>query len=81
MRIIAITLFAGFVFSVAEPSVAPEMPVEAVGSAAPNIVSDPVDPIITGVRVSPEHLKAWEEQRRKYLECPECVASQPYPGD
>ena len=81
MRFVAITLFAGFVFSVAEPSVAPELPMEKVGSSSKELISDPIDPIVTGKRITPEHLKAWEDRRKRYLECPSCVASQPYPGD
>lgn len=81
MRVIAITLFAGFVFSVAEPSVAPERLPEPAVMVAPGLSMDGIDPIVTGRRVTQEHLEKWRKSRQRYLECPECVATQPFPED
>lgn len=81
MRVVTIALFASFVFAVAKPSVAPELPKQVPQSKETAQNRDGIDPIITGVRVTPKQLKEWEERRKRYLECPKCVTSQPFPGD
>ena len=81
MRAVAITLFAGFVFTVAEQSVAPELTTGIADEEQTAEAGTGVDPIITGVRVTPKQLKEWEARRKRYLECPQCVTSQPFPGD
>lgn len=40
-----------------------------------------VDPFIVGNEITPEHLAHWNAQRKRYLECPDCEASQPFPGE
>ncbi|MEM9278545.1 MAG: hypothetical protein AAGA76_08215, partial [Pseudomonadota bacterium] len=75
MRIITVGLFAGFVAAIADPAFSPEQQTE--GAVVEPAGAQAIDPIVTGVRVSPEHLAKWKLERKRYLECPECLASQP----
>ena len=78
MRIVTITLFASFLFVVTDPAVSPEAVENAVGQLP---ITKDIDPIVTGTRITAEHRIKWQAERVLYLKCPECVASQPYPGD
>ncbi|MEM9330561.1 MAG: hypothetical protein AAGA53_04495 [Pseudomonadota bacterium] len=73
MRIVTLGLFTAFVMAITNPAFSPEQ--EALKA------DHGVDPIVTGESISAEHLANWQAQRNAYLECPECVASQPFPED
>lgn len=38
-----------------------------------------IDPVVTGQTISSEDREDWATQKKRYLECPECQASQPFP--
>ncbi|MEL7430650.1 MAG: hypothetical protein AAFN43_11710 [Pseudomonadota bacterium] len=81
MRILALALMAGSAVLAANPLQEPqknEAPAYPETSAA---IGVEVDRIITGQTISGDEIKEWEEQRRRYLECPDCIAVQPFPGE
>ena len=79
MRIVTLAMFAAFVFAVAENSKSHrEASAELVEQTA---METQIDPIVTGREVSPEQLAKWRKQRAAYLNCPSCVASQPFPTE
>ena len=81
MRLVSAALFAGFIVSIAGLSIAPEGDGGKPSVDKVTTAIDEVDPIVTGNRISEEHKAKWQLQHEAYIKCPECVASQPYPGD
>lgn len=73
MRIVSVALFAGFLLGLSGQVI--DSPQNSVG-----YVPD-IDPIITGRTITKQHELRWQAEHERYLECPECVASQPFPGD
>ena len=82
MRLVSAALFAGFIVSIAGLSISPDHDVaEPTNATAEDPTHPEIDPIVTGVKVTAEHRAEWEQRHQAYIRCPECVASQPFPGD
>ncbi|MEM7215660.1 MAG: hypothetical protein AAF423_08960 [Pseudomonadota bacterium] len=79
MRILTIGLFAAFVIATVDTADSPQR--EGSKTENTGLETLAIDPISTGVTISSEHMEKWEAERKRYLECPECVASQPFPED
>ena len=81
MRILTLALMAGSAVLAANPLENSEK--QPAPGYPENLaeINESVDRIVTGQTISGDEIEQWEEQRRQYLECPECAASQPFPGD
>jgi len=79
MRIVTVGMFAGFILALTTPSLTLEQERDKVAITLVNEERAEIDPVVTGQTISEDHLAIWEENRKRYLECPECVASQPFP--
>ncbi len=80
MRIVSTVLFAGFIVSIADPLAVPEHQKDKPSSVEISALAE-VDEMVTGGEISAEHKAGWKARHEAYLRCPECVASQPFPGD
>jgi hypothetical protein len=69
---IALTLAFG-----AQPSSANQATLLLAGDA----VNVPIDPIVTGVKITEQQIADWKVRNTKYQACGLCLDAQPFPGD
>lgn len=81
MRIVALALMAGSAVLAANPLQEPQEKAAPAYPETSAAIGAEVDRIITGQTISGDDIKEWEKQRRLYLECPDCIATQPFPGE
>jgi hypothetical protein len=81
VRIVSTLLFAGFISTIVVPTDGPELEIEGVSDPEVSLVSEGIDPIVTGIEISDEHKANWKKMRDEYVRCPKCLESQPFPGD
>lgn len=83
MRILAIVTLVGSAVLAANPLYQNNEKTTQTSSGNKTVVAagEVIDPIITGQTISKEKISEWEAERKRYLECPECEAKQPFPGD
>lgn len=81
MRIFTVALLAGSAFIAANSFTSDGQSAKQEEKQASMEVPAGVDPIVTGQTISPENIADWERQNRAYIDCPDCEATQPFPGD
>ena len=81
MRILTLALMAGSAVLAANPLEDSEKQPSPGYPENLAEIHENVDRIVTGQTISGSEIEQWEEQRRRYLECPDCAANQPFPGD
>lgn len=82
MRILTLSLFAamatvaaGYNVTLDDKNADSAQPVNEQASILP------IDPIVTGQTRSADNIDKWKAERARFLECPKCVADQPFPGE
>ncbi len=79
MRIVALSVLLG----VAAYSANAESPLQSDSNRqnpSSQNHSGELDPVVTGAPGGIQDLKEWEMRRLKYLGCPTCFTTQPFPG-
>lgn len=80
VRLFVISAMVGSAVLAANPMKQEQTPVTKT-KGQQVIVPGDVDPVVTGQTLSNDDIAQWQEQRKRYLECPECETKQPFPGD
>lgn len=81
MRIVTIALVTGSVILAVNAKTTPVGNEQQLSQQITIPANADVDRIVTGNTLSKENLQNWEEERKRYLECPSCAADQPFPED
>ena len=81
MRILTLALMAGSAVLAANPLQDSGQQKEPGYPENLAQINEEVDRIVTGQTLSGDDIQEWEEQRKRYLECPDCTANQPFPED
>lgn len=81
MRILTIALVTGSVILAVNAKTTPVGSEKQIAQGVTVPANADVDRIVTGNTLSKENIKNWEEERKRYLECPSCAATQPFPED